>query len=71
MEECMRVGKIIRKRRRDLDLSQADLAKKIGVSKNNVCAWERGKYSPSGESLLKIMELLSLKLEDFKKECHD
>lgn len=61
----MKIGLVIRKKRREKDFSQEDLAQKIGVSKNNVWAWENNKYEPSGKTLLNLMEILDLEKADF------
>lgn len=40
------LGDYIRKRRKELKLSQRDLAKLAGVSKTTVVAWENDRFKP-------------------------
>lgn len=61
----MNIGKIIRKKRRDLDFSQATLAKKIGVNKGAVWSWEKDIDFPKGRYLLCLMYVLDLNRDDF------
>ncbi|RKE98227.1 helix-turn-helix transcriptional regulator [Ichthyenterobacterium magnum] len=46
------------------NLTQADLAKKIDVSRQSVNAIEKGKYVPSTILALKISKLFKLTVED-------
>lgn len=48
----------IRTRRKDLGLTQDQIAKKIGVSNVAVGGWERGESKPRGENLLKLASIL-------------
>jgi SOS-response transcriptional repressor LexA len=45
-------------RRKDLKLTQADVAKAIGVSKVSVSQWEKGDTSPKGENLYALAKVL-------------
>ena len=45
-------------------LSQAALAKEIGVTRQTVIAIEQGRYSPSLESAFRIARLFGVGLED-------
>lgn len=60
----MKIGKLIREKRRQRNLSQEDLAKLIGVTKNNIWAWENDKYQPNGRSIIQIMEKLEISQND-------
>ena len=46
------------------DMTQADLAKKIGVSRQTINAMEKNKYVPSTVLSLKIARLFNKPLED-------
>ena len=46
------------------EMTQAELAKKIGVSRQTVVAIEKGQYSPSLELALKISKVFSKPIED-------
>lgn len=62
------LSQIIKENRIKHKLSRAGLARKIGVSRENVSAWELGKYSPSGKALIALMKIFNLKSEDLMKE---
>ncbi len=46
------------------DLTQEELAKKLGVSRQTIIAIERGKYDPSLELAFKIARFFKVKIED-------
>ncbi|WKZ34639.1 MAG: helix-turn-helix transcriptional regulator [Anaerolineales bacterium] len=50
--------------RAERDWSQADLADKLGVSRQTVNAIETGKYDPSLPLAFKIAELFQMKIEE-------
>ncbi len=51
----MDIGERIRELRKNSKVSQAELAKKIGVSSGNVGDWERGRVKPGAEALIALM----------------
>ena len=54
----------IRNRRKELGLSQEELAKKCGVSRQTVNAIENDKYNPTLELAMKIGKLLNRHVDD-------
>ncbi|MEY8848139.1 helix-turn-helix transcriptional regulator [Psychroserpens sp. XS_ASV72] len=46
------------------DMTQADLADKIGVSRQSINAIEKGKYIPSALLAIKIAQLFKLSVEE-------
>jgi putative transcriptional regulator len=50
--------------RAEKGLSQAELAKKVGVSRNSINAVENGKFDPSLPLAFRIVEVFELKIED-------
>ncbi len=46
------------------DMTQADLAEKIGVSRQTINAMEKNKYVPSTVLSLKIARLFKISVED-------
>ena len=48
--------------------TQADVAKKLGVSRNSVNAIENGKYDPSLPLAFRIARLFERKIEDVFEE---
>ncbi|PPC64167.1 LexA family transcriptional repressor [Pantoea sp. ICBG 1758] len=53
------VGSRIRFRRRQLKLTQKDVAEYLGISASAVTQWERDVTVPSGENLLRLSQVLS------------
>lgn len=56
-------GQRVRLRRRALELTQAELAKALGVSRAAVASWEKGAAKPDGERLPAIAEALKSDLD--------
>ena len=54
----------IKVERAEYDLTQADLAAKIGVSRQSINAIEKGKYVPSAVLALKIARLFKKPVEE-------
>ena len=50
--------------RAEREWSQAELAERLGVSRQTVNALETGKYDPSLPLAFKIAQLFGLKIED-------
>jgi DNA-binding XRE family transcriptional regulator len=50
----------IRKRRRELDLTQADIARRIGTSAGYITMLEKGGHHPSKNVLIKLADVLRL-----------
>lgn len=54
------IGKRIRQRRKELNLSQEKFAETIGISPNHVSSIENGKQAPSFETFILICEQLKV-----------
>ena len=54
----IRLGKRIKLARVELDLTQAELAKKIGAKQKSISRYETGASLPSIETLVKIAKVL-------------
>ena len=52
-------------------LSQAEVARSIGVSKPSYWAWEKGNAKPKEESLRKLAELYQVELTEITKETNE
>ena len=50
----------IKERREELDLSQKELAEKVGISQSFLCDIEQGRSKPSIDTALKIAEVLNI-----------
>ena len=46
------------------DLTQEDLAEKVGVTRQTINAIEKSKYNPSLELAFKLARLFDVKIED-------
>ncbi len=50
--------------RKEKNMSQADLSKKIGVSRSTISMWEIGASQPSNELLLRLSQILNVSLDE-------
>ena len=58
--------------RAEHELTQAELAERLGVSRQTVYAIEAGKYDPSLPLAFKIARLFGLRIEEiFEPDEHD
>jgi len=55
-------GRAVRKRRRELDFSQEDLAERAGLHRNYISDIERGDRNPSLESIQKLAKALDTRI---------
>lgn len=55
-------GRAVRKRRRELDLSQEELAERAGLHRNYVSDIERGDRNPSLENIQKLAKALDMRV---------
>ncbi len=60
-------GKRVRKLRRALDMSQEELANKIGTSRSYISALEHGEYEPKLETMKKIAKAFKINLDELVK----
>ena len=51
------------KRRKELKLTQDDLAKRTGMARTNITRFEGGKYNPSLEMMVKIASALNMSVQ--------
>jgi transcriptional regulator with XRE-family HTH domain len=64
MEASVSVGDHIRIARRQLGLSQQDLATRVGVTRSTIVQWESGATEPSSKKLGLIAHVVGLRLEE-------
>ena len=57
------LGDRVRRLRKSHGWEQEPLAKKVGVERVAVSNWERGRYKPAGENLVKLAEVLGVTSE--------
>ena len=61
----MQLATYIRSRRKNIGLTQKELAEQIGVSTNTVARWERNEFQPSWSDFLKLCVVLGMNPMDF------
>ena len=59
-----RLGSKIRENRSRLDLTQSELAKKLGISTSTIGMYEQGRRTPPIESLLKLSDIFGIELRE-------
>ena len=64
----MEIGQKLKDKRASLGLSQEDLAEKIGVTRQTIANWEKGKTYPDIGSVLKLSDLYNVSLDELLKE---
>jgi putative transcriptional regulator len=63
----MKIENQMKKFRKKEDITQAELAGEVGVSRQTINAIETGKYDPSLELALKLAELFEVEVEKLFK----
>ena len=70
----MELGSHIKEHRKELGLSQDDLAERIYVSRQTISSLEKGRYNPSILLAFKIARRFGLQIEDvfiYQEEDHE
>lgn len=65
--KCMELSAQIKKYRANMNLSQAELAEKIYVTRQTISNWENGKNYPDIHSLLLLSSLFNVSLDQLIK----
>ena len=63
-EDYMSLGKKIKMYRKNKNLSQKNLAEKVGVSRQTLTKWESNKSAPSTENLITVADVLDVPMND-------
>ena len=61
----MQYGELIRRRRTALGMNQAELAERVGVSRNTVAGWETGHSRPDLGTIPSLCSTLNITLNAF------
>jgi transcriptional regulator with XRE-family HTH domain len=64
LEDNVSVGDHIRYARRQLGLSQQDLATRVGVTRSTIIQWESGATGPSSRKLGLVAHVVGMRLEE-------
>ena len=67
----MEIGQKLKDKRTGLGLSQEQLAEQLGVTRQTIANWEKGKTYPDIGSVLKLSDLYSVSLDELLKEDTD
>ncbi|WP_324628903.1 helix-turn-helix domain-containing protein [Phormidium sp. CCY1219] len=65
MDIKKRFGKAVRRRRKELDISQEVLGEMSDLHRTYISSIERGTRNPSLENITKITESLNISISDF------
>jgi transcriptional regulator with XRE-family HTH domain len=67
----MNLGKEIQRYRTQANMTQADLAEKLHVSRSTISNWEIGRNYPDIQSILSLSSVLNIPLETLLREDND
>lgn len=62
------IGEKIKKKRKELNLTQEYLAKELNISRQAISKWEKEMSEPSMENLVKLSKIFGVDIEYFKNE---
>ena len=62
--QIAKITNTLKKHRTQKELSQEELAKRLGITRQTVWAMEKGDYNPSLELAFKIAREFNVKIED-------
>jgi transcriptional regulator with XRE-family HTH domain len=68
MPEVAAIGSRLRRLRKERGLTQAELARQIGIQQSDLSRMEQGEYRVSLDNLFKILAVFDLDLADFFRE---
>lgn len=60
----MLFNEMLMKRRRELGMTQDDLAEKLDISRQSVSRWENGECMPDSDKLIKLSDVLEISLDE-------
>ena len=66
----MNIGERITTLRKEKDISQTELAKRLSVSRQAVSKWEQGTSTPDTERLIQLAEILDTEVEYLATGVH-
>lgn len=64
----MEVGQRLRIRRKELQLTQDQVAEELGITRQTMSNWENGKSYPDIERIIRLSEIYALSLDELLKE---
>lgn len=67
MEKQLKLGRLIAIRRKQLNMTQEQMAEKLHVSKSAVAKWETDGGIPDRDNLEKLSKVINVSLEDLHR----
>lgn len=64
------IGSRLRRLRKERHLTQADLARQIGIQQSDLSRMEKGEYRVSLDNLFKMLSVFDLKISEFFADQH-
>ena len=52
-------------KRKELGMTQTELASAVGLKKNSIASWEQGLSSPDIDTIAKLLKLFDMDIYDF------
>ncbi|MCR5457959.1 MAG: helix-turn-helix domain-containing protein [Clostridiales bacterium] len=62
--DLMKIGYFISSKRKELNLTQLQLAEKLGITDRAVSKWERGKSMPDASIMINLCQILGITVND-------
>ena len=59
------VGQRVRRLRKEREMTQSELASRIGIIQSDLCRMEKGEYKVGLDTLFKILQVFDLKMGEF------
>ena len=60
----IKIGKFIQKRRKEKNITQNELAEKLGITDRAISKWENGNYLPDAGTMPELCQILSISIND-------
>jgi len=67
-EQLPLVGQRIKQLRKEHDLTQAELATRVGIQQSDLCRMETGEYKVALETLFRILQVFDMNVGEFFHE---
>ena len=62
--DLIKIGKFIQSKRKDMDLTQSDLAEKLGITDRAISKWENGVCLPDASNIFELCNILKISVND-------
>lgn len=62
--DTIKIGKFLAELRRERELTQEQLAERLGISNKTVSRWENGNYMPPVEMLMELSEIYGVSINE-------